>query len=90
MFISFTLIQSASAEDARKGCLVKTKDKILLDPDCKCLEKKLCATPGKIVYKEENFTSFIEISIETLKTKMSDHLPVIKIILLNTKTHKYN
>ncbi len=39
-----------------QGCLVKSQKKILLDPSCKCLEKKLCATPAKIEYNEKNFS----------------------------------
>lgn len=56
MVLSFTSLQWASAEEPRQGCLVKTKNKVLLDPECKCLEKKLCAAPVKILYKEENFS----------------------------------
>ena len=29
------------------GCLVKIGKKIVVDPQCKCLEKKLCVTPKK-------------------------------------------
>lgn len=47
---------SAYGADAPSGCLVKTKNKVLFDPQCKCLEKKLCASPTKIVYKDSNFS----------------------------------
>lgn len=49
-----TLLTSISAQ-AASGCLVLAKDKVVVDPKCKCLETKSCATQGKLSYSKKFF-----------------------------------
>lgn len=51
----FNIVNGVLAAESTGGCLVRTQEKTLFDPTCKCLEKKLCASPTKIKYKEESF-----------------------------------
>lgn len=50
----FTLLTSITAQ-AASGCLVRAKDKVVVDPKCKCLETKSCATQGKLNYSKKFF-----------------------------------
>ena len=50
----FTLITSFSAQ-AASGCLVRAGKKMQIDPKCKCLETKTCATPEKLKYSKKFF-----------------------------------
>ncbi len=54
-YIALFLFVSSFSAQAASGCLVRAGKKMQLDPKCKCLETKTCATPEKLKYSKKFF-----------------------------------
>ncbi len=54
-FFSLVLLNTVTLAEDSSGCLVRMGKKIVVDPQCKCVEKKLCVTPKKLVASKKFF-----------------------------------
>ena len=55
VILGLTFLNIVSAAEDSSGCLVRIGKRVVVDPQCKCLEKKLCVTPKKLVASKKFF-----------------------------------